>query len=243
MKKSDLIAIIISIVAIAISITAINISLTGCEAPKTLTNMTSYSTEGTGASNVIEWDGVQYYMFGIGVDHLMGEQIGIIDGDKNYRIYAVKGYNTDSWIIERYHTGEMDVAVLWKEKSEENIPSELEQYKLSPDTRTETAQRMIKNDDREIVVNSGANWHFTLNEEKLVRITNKVAEYTGIAIDNDLGRYCGEAIDVHTFDTLPAPYETYLFIFSGDELIYNTKYITAEHFEFVKNLCNEIVQN
>jgi hypothetical protein len=102
---------------------------------------------------------------------------------------------------------------------------------------------MIENDGREIMVNSGAGWNFTLNEEKLVRITNKAAEYTGIAIDNDFGRYYGEAIDVHTYDTLPTPSETCLFVFSGDELIYNTKFITAEHFEFVKTLCNEIVQN
>ena len=243
MKKSDKAAIIISIIAIIISVIAIVISLSGCTASKDLADMTSYSTEGSGGNNVIEWNGVQYYAFGIGVERLMGEQIGIVNGDKNHRVYAVKDYSSDEWIIEKYHTGEMDVAMLWIEKSVESIPVGLEQYKLSPDTRAATAERIIENDGREIIVNSMCGWNFTLTEEKLVRITNKAAEYTGIAVDNDFGRHCGEGIDVHTYDTLPNPVETYLFVFSGDELIYNTKFITEEHFEFVKNLCNEIVQN
>ena len=242
-KKSDLVAIILSIIAIVISFVAIILSLTGRTAPKNLANMTSYSTEGTGAINVIEWEGAQYHMFGIGVDHLIGEQIGIVDGDKNYRVYVAKGYSKYSWIIEKYHAGEMDAAVLWKKKGVENIPVELEHYKLSLDARTETARRMIENDGREIAVNSGADWSFTLNEEKLVRITNKVKEYTGVAINNDFGQYDGYAIDVNTYDTMSTPYETYLFVFSGNELIFNIKFITAEHFDFVKNLCNDIVQN
>lgn len=100
MKRSNIATIVI------ILITTI-LSLIGCDAPKNLANMTSYSTEGTGASNVIEWDGVQYYVFGIGVEHLMDKQIGIINGDKNHRVYGVKNYDSNSWIIEKYHTGKI----------------------------------------------------------------------------------------------------------------------------------------
>ena len=110
----------------AILLTAI---LTGCTTPTDLADMTSYSTEGTGASNVIEWNGVQYYMYGIGVERLMSKQIGVVDGNSKHRVYEVKGYSSAEWIIEKYHSGEMDVAMLWKEKSVESIPVELEKYK------------------------------------------------------------------------------------------------------------------
>ena len=239
MKKSDLTAIILSVIAIIISLIAIILSLAGCGVSKNLADMTTEFDVQTSITYIV-WDGKQYEPFGIGAEHLMGGQIGVVNGDKNHRIYAIKGYDTQDWIIEKYHTGEMDIAMLYRWNVSSYFPEEFAQYKLLPDNRMEIAKRIIEDDGREIIVNSGCSWNFTLTEEKLIRITNKAAEYTGIDIDNDFTRYYGAAIDVWTYDTTPNS-ETYLFVFSGDELIYNIKFITAEHFEFVKNLCNEIV--
>ena len=47
------------------------------------------------------------------------EQIGIIDGDKDDRVYAYKGYSTDEWIINYYV---MDSAMLCREINVTNIP-------------------------------------------------------------------------------------------------------------------------
>ncbi len=52
-----------------------------------------------------------------------GEQIGIVDGDKDNRVYEYKGYSADEWIINSYG---MDSAMLLKEIDVTDIPAGLE---------------------------------------------------------------------------------------------------------------------
>ncbi len=52
-----------------------------------------------------------------------GEQIGIVDGDKDNRVYEYKGYSTDEWIINSYV---MDSAMLCREMNVTNIPDGLQ---------------------------------------------------------------------------------------------------------------------
>lgn len=52
-----------------------------------------------------------------------GAQIGIVDGDKDDRVYEYKGYSTDEWIINSYV---MDSAMLLREINVTNIPDGLQ---------------------------------------------------------------------------------------------------------------------
>lgn len=60
----------------------------------------------------------------------MGEQIGIVNGDERDKIYEFKGYSSDEWIIELYDSGEMDVAMLFREENVTDFPEGIEsEYK------------------------------------------------------------------------------------------------------------------
>ena len=226
--------------------------LAGCSSPKNLANMTMTLDIRT-SINYIAWDDREYAPFGIGVEHLMGKQIGIIDGDKNDRVYAVNGYSSDEWIIEKYHTGEMDVAMLYKEKSIENIPLELQQYKIHPDQRTEAAKRMIESDGRKIIEPGTMAYNFTLTSGQFHQITSRVTGAYGSMPYNNYSDYIGYTIDVWTYLTLPtdidaSEYDTsgdewkhYLFVFSGNKLIFNTRLETPEQSTFVHRLIGEVI--
>ncbi len=47
-----------------------------------------------------------------------GEEIGIVDGDKDDKVYEYHGYSTDEWIINYYV---MDSAMLYREMNVTNI--------------------------------------------------------------------------------------------------------------------------
>ena len=46
----------------------------------------------------------------------IGEQIGIVDGDVDNRVYELEGYDSEKWIVEFLHSGLMDNYVLMKEE-------------------------------------------------------------------------------------------------------------------------------
>ncbi len=52
-----------------------------------------------------------------------GEQIGIVNGDENDRVYEYRGYSTDEWIINSYV---MDSAMLCREIHVTNVPDGLQ---------------------------------------------------------------------------------------------------------------------
>ena len=52
-----------------------------------------------------------------------GKQIGIVNGDKDDRVYEYKGYSTNEWLINSYI---MDSAMLYREINVTDIPSGLE---------------------------------------------------------------------------------------------------------------------
>jgi len=55
-----------------------------------------------------------------------GEQIGIVGGDKDNRIYEYKDYFSNEWIVNSYISGLMDGCMLYKEINVANIPDGLE---------------------------------------------------------------------------------------------------------------------
>jgi len=57
-------------------------------------------------------------------DSLRGKQIGIINGDKKHKVFEVKGFSSDEWIIE-YYDVIMSVYNLYKADTVTEIPNEL----------------------------------------------------------------------------------------------------------------------
>lgn len=54
-----------------------------------------------------------------------GEQIGIVDSDKDDKVYEYKGYSTDEWIINIYERN-LDTVMLYKEINVSDIPDGLQ---------------------------------------------------------------------------------------------------------------------
>ena len=48
-----------------------------------------------------------------------GKQIGIVDGDKDYKVYECKGYSSDEWIVTALPH---DAAMLYREIAVTDIP-------------------------------------------------------------------------------------------------------------------------
>ena len=59
-------------------------------------------------------------------DSLRGKQIGIVDGDKKYKVFEVKGFSSDEWIVE-YYDVIMSVYSLYKADTVTEIPKELKE--------------------------------------------------------------------------------------------------------------------
>lgn len=84
------------------------------------TNMT---TEVNDAYAAIVWENKTYVPYCAISESDCGEQIGIVDGDKDDRVYEYNGYSTDEWIINSYvHDG----AMLLREINVTDIPDGLE---------------------------------------------------------------------------------------------------------------------
>lgn len=57
-------------------------------------------------------------------DSLRGKQIGIVDGDKKHKVFEIKGFSSDEWVIE-YYDVMMSVYSVYKADTITEIPSEL----------------------------------------------------------------------------------------------------------------------
>ena len=76
---------------------------------------------GTGDGYVtIIWDDKTYVPYGpLSTYGDRGKQIGIVDGDKDYKAYECKGYSTDEWIVTAIP---YDAAMLYREINVTDIP-------------------------------------------------------------------------------------------------------------------------
>lgn len=64
----------------------------------------------------IRWEGRDYYMYAVVSKRQTGEQIGIVEGDVDDRVYELDGYDPEKWIVEFLDSGLMDNYVLMKEE-------------------------------------------------------------------------------------------------------------------------------
>ena len=78
------------------------------------------SGEGDGYATII-WGDKTYVPYGALSDEYgeRGKQIGIVDGDKDDRVYELKGYSVDEWIV---HSFAHDGAMLLREVNVTDIP-------------------------------------------------------------------------------------------------------------------------
>lgn len=61
---------------------------------------------------------------GLPSDSLKGKQIGIVDGDKKHKVFEVKGFSSDEWVIE-YYDVIMSTYSIYKADTVTEIPKEL----------------------------------------------------------------------------------------------------------------------
>lgn len=106
-------------------IVCLTFSFCACIAPQShdLANMTYKETDEYVA---ILWEGRTYVAYCPISKSKMGTQIGIVDGDKQDRVYEYVGCSTDEWIISMYISGLMDNPLLYKEIGVQDIPDEIQ---------------------------------------------------------------------------------------------------------------------
>ena len=78
------------------------------------------SGEGDGYATIV-WGDKTYVPYGALTDDYgeRGKQIGIVDGDKDNRVYELKGYSVDEWLVNAFpHDG----AMLLREIDATDIP-------------------------------------------------------------------------------------------------------------------------
>lgn len=104
-------------------ILCLSILMIGCNQNKNLESMSYITTKDYTA---IKWNEKIYIPFCTVDNDQRGKQIGIVDNDKNDKVYEYKGYPTDEWIISFYYSGEMDNSMLMREISVIDIPDNLQ---------------------------------------------------------------------------------------------------------------------
>ena len=123
--------------------------------------------------------------------------------------------------------------------------------------RQEVVANTFKNDDREIVINSGCGWSLAMNQE-LLKSKTDWSELIEAHLGFDIEQFLNKKIYVLTYDTVPAgsivfpgngaspvytsdaPWITYLFVFCDDDLIYCSQLESKEQFVAVVDLCNKL---
>jgi hypothetical protein len=91
-------------------------SLSACS-KQNLEEMTSGMGDGYAT---IVWGDKTYVPYGALSEYGdKGEQIGIVDGDKDDKVYECKGYSVDQWIVNAYSN---DSAMLYREVGVADIP-------------------------------------------------------------------------------------------------------------------------
>ena len=97
---------------------ALAVSLCACSVQNTdLAHMTT--GHGDGYATVV-WGDKTYVPYGaLSAYGKRGKQIGIVDGDKDHKVYECKGYHPDEWIVTALP---YDTAMLMRESNVTAIP-------------------------------------------------------------------------------------------------------------------------
>ena len=60
--------------------------------------------EGEDGPSIVRGDSAYVFYGFVGGDRLTGRQIGVLDGDGDHKVFAVKGYADADWVLERLDT-------------------------------------------------------------------------------------------------------------------------------------------
>ena len=83
-------------------------------------NLADMATSATDAYAAIVWGDKTYVPYGgLSAYGDRGQQIGIVDGDENHKVYECKGYSSDEWIVAALPH---DAAMLYREIDVTDIP-------------------------------------------------------------------------------------------------------------------------
>lgn len=88
-------------------------------------NLANLTTESSGEGYLVtRWADKTYVPYGpLSAYGARGRQIGVVDGDQNHRVYELKGYSSDQWIVTALP---YDAAMLLKEIHVTDIPEDWE---------------------------------------------------------------------------------------------------------------------
>jgi len=126
----------------------------------------------------------------------------------------------------------------------ESMPQAIYENEQEREFQSTTMWQTIENDGRQTIMNSGCSWLFILQEKHIKQ--DSLKERTRCLLGIDIEQYLGEGVDVLTLDTLPIGQSswdskiTYLFVFQGDDLLYQEKFEDYEHFSAVFELCMKL---
>ena len=100
--------------------------LSACSNNEQNSSLANYGDGQNDKYTYITYDDKTYVPFSAVDNSDMGEQLGIVNGDKKDRIYEFNGHSSDEWIIELYESGEMDGAMLLREENVTDFPEGME---------------------------------------------------------------------------------------------------------------------
>ena len=136
-----------------------------------------------------------------------------------------------------HQTGQDDISL----QKPPFIPS----YLIPNEIIDRAINQTIVSDGREIIVNSGCGWAFTLpeNNNQITNLKDTIRTVLGI----DINQVLDKRINVRTYDAAPVGSKniwdekiTYLYVFSGDDLVYQDKFASNEQFRAVVDLCVQL---
>ena len=99
----------------------VSVVLCACSTQHNLVEMNTKEENGYVA---IIWDDRTYVPYCAFSKSDCGRQIGIVDGDKDDKVFEYKGYSSDEWIIN-YYANNMDTIMLLREIDVTDIPDNL----------------------------------------------------------------------------------------------------------------------
>ena len=108
-----------------LALLAVLLSAASCGQPATLENMEYVKHEDGSYGSQIKWGDTVYTFWGAADTEFIDKQIGIIDNDKDEKVYSVKGYSTDEWLINHLDVI-MSTYELYKAESVTDIPQDFE---------------------------------------------------------------------------------------------------------------------
>ena len=105
----------------ALPICIVSVVLCACS---TQHNLVEMNTKEENSYVAIIWDDKTYVPYCAFSKSDCGRQIGIVDGDKDDKVFEYKGYSSDEWIIN-YYANNMDTIMLLREIDVTDIPDNL----------------------------------------------------------------------------------------------------------------------